>query len=610
MSNRTRVSGMYSGIDTEGLVQQLVEAKRLKVTKATKDQSRITYQQDAWKDLNSKLKNLKSKFDNLRFSSAYAKMTTEVSDSSIASVVTSDGAMKAAQTLEVNKLAKAGYMTGAELKASDGSKVTSGTKLSDLGIETGSEFSITVGGKEKKIQIKEGMTVGSLTNALSSAGVNAKFDSATQRIFIGSKDTGKAYDFNLTASDENGNKALAALGLTSESYSYKEGSAVEALKGGDAGSKTLGSLTGSSFSELGLTVNGKRVTFDSDMTVDDFLAKLKENGVDASLDQKTGKISFPEGSVANRGTSGEALLSALGLGADQIETKTVGGGAAKVDGQDAEISLNGATFTSNSNTFNVNGLTITAKAETQVGRPVTLNTTKDTSAIYDTVKDVVKAYSELINEMDKLYNADTKTKYDPLTDEEKSAMTEYEIEKWEEKLKEQVLAKDATIGNLSNSFSTIMSQGFDIGGKTMYLFDFGIETAGYFNAADNEKNALHIKGDEDDPLFANETNKLKEMIASDPDAVSKFFAKLSDAMYKKMDELSSRVPGYRSFGSFFEDSRLKADYDDYTAKIEDMEKKLSDYEDKWYARFSKMETAMAKMQSNQNAISGLFGGGS
>jgi flagellar hook-associated protein 2 len=599
---------MYSGIDTEGLVQQLVEAKRLKVTKATKDQSRITYQQDAWKDLNSKLKNLKSKFDNLRFSSAYAKMTTEVSDSSIASVVTSDGAMKAAQTLEVNKLAKAGYMTGAELKASDGSKVTSGTKLSDLGIETGSEFSITVGGKEKKIQIKEGMTVGSLTNALSSAGVNAKFDSATQRIFIGSKDTGKAYDFNLTASDENGNKALAALGLTSESYSYKEGSAVEALKGGDAGSKTLGSLTGSSFSELGLTVNGKRVTFDSDMTVDDFLAKLKENGVDASLDQKTGKISFPEGSVANRGTSGEALLSALGLGADQIETKTVGGGAAKVDGQDAEISLNGATFTSNSNTFNVNGLTITAKAETQVGRPVTLNTTKDTSAIYDTVKDVVKAYSELINEMDKLYNADTKTKYDPLTDEEKSAMTEYEIEKWEEKLKEQVLAKDSTIGNLSNSFSAIMSQGFEIGGKTMYLFDFGIETASYFNAPDNEKNALHIKGDEDDSLFANETNKLKEMIASDPDAVSSFFAKLSDAMYKKMDELSSKVPGYRSYGNFFEDTRLKSDYDDYKTKIEDMEKKLSDYEDKWYNRFAKMETAMAKMQSNQNAISGLFGG--
>ena len=38
------------------------------------------------------------------------------------------------------------------------------------------------------------------------------------------------------------------------------------------------------------------------------------------------------------------------------------------------------------------------------------------------------------------------------------------------------------------------------------------------------------------------------------------------------------------------------------------EEKLADYEDKWYKKFSAMETAMAKMQSNANAITGLLGG--
>ena len=47
---------------------------------------------------------------------------------------------------------------------------------------------------------------------------------------------------------------------------------------------------------------------------------------------------------------------------------------------------------------------------------------------------------------------------------------------------------------------------------------------------------------------------------------------------------------------------------DYTSKIADLEEKLKDYEDKWYSKFSKMETALAKMQSNASAITGLLGG--
>ena len=53
---------------------------------------------------------------------------------------------------------------------------------------------------------------------------------------------------------------------------------------------------------------------------------------------------------------------------------------------------------------------------------------------------------------------------------------------------------------------------------------------------------------------------------------------------------------------------MKEDYDDYTSKIKTLEEKLADYEDKWYAKFSAMETAMAKMQSNTSAVTALLGG--
>ena len=56
------------------------------------------------------------------------------------------------------------------------------------------------------------------------------------------------------------------------------------------------------------------------------------------------------------------------------------------------------------------------------------------------------------------------------------------------------------------------------------------------------------------------------------------------------------------------DKKIKSDYDSYNSKIAELEEKLNAYEDKWYAKFAKMETAMAKMQSNTSAISAMLGG--
>ena len=141
----------------------------------------------------------------------------------------------------------------------------------------------------------------------------------------------------------------------------------------------------------------------------------------------------------------------------------------------------------------------------------------------------------------------------------------------------------------------------------MVMFIF-INTLGYFNAADNEKGAYHIDGDADDANTSGNTDKLKAMIASDPDKVADFFSQLSQKLYSKLGELSKSVDGYSSFNSFYADKKMKEDYNSYTSKIKDLEQKLTDYEDQWYAKFAAMETAMAKMQSNVSAVTGLLGG--
>ena len=289
------------------------------------------------------------------------------------------------------------------------------------------------------------------------------------------------------------------------------------------------------------------------------------------------------------------------------ESKPANERAVKTDGQDAEILLNGATFTADSNTFEINGLTITCKGLTTGGEKITLTTENDVSGIYDMIKGFIKEYGELINEMDKLYNADSAKGYDPLTDDEKDSMSESEVEKWETKIKDSLLRRDSTLNTVSSAMKEIMASGFSVNGKTMYLSDFGIETLGYFTAADNEKNAYHINGDADDDNVKSKTNTLQEMISTDPDSVVSFFTQLGKSMNAKLKSLRGRTE-FSSINTVYDDRKMKEEYDNYTTKIKEAEEKLQDYEDKWYKKFSAMETALAKLQSNSSAVTSLLGG--
>lgn len=277
----------------------------------------------------------------------------------------------------------------------------------------------------------------------------------------------------------------------------------------------------------------------------------------------------------------------------------------KVVGEDAKIEVDGVTYYSHNDTLTVNGMTITAMEETD--KPVTVSTTNDTEGVYNMIKDFIKAYSELINEMDSLYNAESAKGYDPLLTEEKDALTDSEVEEWEKKIKDSILRRDATLSDISSALKMDMMKGFQIGGQTVYLSDFGIETLGYFNAPDNERNAYHINGDPDDPKTKNNKDYLTSLINNNPDAVMNFFVGLTNTLHDTLQDKMSATK-MSSALTFYNDKKMKEDYDDYTDKIKKQEEKLNAYIDKWYAKFSAMETALAKLESKNNSLASLFGG--
>lgn len=507
-----RITGLNSGLDTDSIVQELVSAYRTKQDKYTKEQTKLSWKQDSWKEMNTKIYSFYSKsLSNMRWQGNFTgKKKTTVSDSTKATVSADSSVINGTQTLKINQLATAGYLTGSELKTASGDKIDRNTTLSSLGVQNGS-LKLTIGGETKTVEVNSDMKVSDLLSALKEQGLTANFDAGQQRFFISSSASGTSNDFNFVTDNASSLAILEKLGLaTKENY--------------EAAGQTP--------------------------AADEQLAK-------------------------------------------------------KADASNAEIELNGAVFTGDSNDFSINGLNITA---TGVSDLMTITTATDVDGIYDMIKGFFSEYNTLMNAMESAYNAESAKGYEPLTDDEKSELSDKEVEKWEQKIKDSLLRRDETLRSVMSGMSMAMSKTYEINGKSYSLSSFGIKTAGYFTKTKNESYAYHIDGDADDPTSEGNADRLKKAIAEDPDAVAEFFTSLAKDVYDNLGEQMKAKKGISSSFTVYNDLQMQSEYDEYTKTIKKWEEKLKDLEESYYKKFSAMEQALAQLQSQTNSLTSLLGG--
>ena len=273
-----------------------------------------------------------------------------------------------------------------------------------------------------------------------------------------------------------------------------------------------------------------------------------------------------------------------------------------VKASDSEILLNGAKMTSSSSTVSVNGLSIELTGLTKAGEPLTLSVSSDTDAVYNTIKNFFTEYNALMKEMNELYDADTAKGYEPLTSEQKKEMSDDDIKLWEDKIKASLLRGDSSLGSVRSAMRNTMMSQVTYNGKTYSLASFGICTSTDYT----EGGLYHIYGDADDSVYADKDDKLKKALEEDPDAVVNV---LSDIFGNLRKTMSDKMAGSKvsSTQTFYSDIKMKDDIKDYEKQIKEWETKLADMEDAYYRKFTAMETALAKLQSQQSSLSGLLG---
>lgn len=648
-----RMTGLASGLDTESLVKQLSDAYQTKVDNAKKKQTKAEWKKEAWASLNTKLMDFyKGALNTFKSAGTYNSKQVNGTLSGV-KVTANSKAVSGNHKIQVKSTANAQMWTGHKINkgtytASSYTAITdTSKKISELYDKNGYSIQNALNGSSFTVQntedgskvdvninIDENTTVDDLlrdiNTQLNGTGLKASMtkggltftnETATETTdpATGTATYSGGHSLTITAANETSAKALgltydaSGKGMTVKSKSEISGNEVNTVSGSAfAYDKQVNADTditgGSKLIDLGIAqgasikVNGTEIVVDRTTTLDSLASAMAKTGINASYDTNQGRfyLSSKNTGVENAFTveSDDATLAALGL-------DLADGEAGKIDASDASLVYNGVEYTQATNSFNINGLTMDVSS---VGGEQAFSVDTDVDGIYDKVKSFVKEYNTLISEMNKLYDASSSRGYEPLTSDEKDAMTDEDIKNWEDKIKGSLLRRDSTISTLLTSMRTTLNKSVEVtnsdGTTSRYaLSSFGIVTSDY-----TEKGQLHIQGNADDSDFAGLDDKLKAAISDNPEALMKTLTTLGDEIYKNFQSSMKRVVGVRSSLTFYNDLEMDDDIKNYKEDVTSLQEKLQDEQDKYYKQFSSMETALTKLQSQQTYISQLFGG--
>ncbi|MGM7634535.1 flagellar hook-associated protein 2 [Bacillus sp. Hm123] len=354
---------------------------------------------------------------------------------------------------------------------------------------------------------------------------------------------------------------------------------------------------------------GIEVKIDPDETLDSFMKKVNEQtGVTMFYDSYSQQISMTAKHSGDVFGKDEISLS----GADDLVSKLeLGKGVASyTEGANAKFILNGLETQRSSNTFTIGGVEYSLKA---VGK-TNFTSTTDVDKVYDTIKSFVDQYNELIAKVNGETDEKRYRSYQPLTKEQREAMSDKEVELWEEKARSGTLRGDAVLRSGVNKMRFDLSTPVkDLPTELNQLSDIGITTS---------KNYL------DKGKLVIDDKKLKEAIAKDPNAIYKLFAndpkpitdgsgkekpnveemglarRLRETLKGTMELVEKKAGKSFDVGNEYALGKTLDGIDD---RITSFERKLIQIEDRYWRQFTAMEKAIQRSNEQSMFLMNQFG---
>lgn len=356
-----------------------------------------------------------------------------------------------------------------------------------------------------------------------------------------------------------------------------------------------------------------QIEYTLDMTVDEFVKKLNNSSAGVTAIFENGKLSITAkntGDVKNGAeivvTSGVEVFKAFNMPNTEsiVDPYAVQTLDLATNGKNAEFTINGITTERASNTFSINGYSISLKQTFDNSTsPVTLTSTTNVDDIVSKIKEFVDTYNGLVKEFNDKIKESKYRDYPPLTKAQREELDEKEIEKWEEKAKSGLLRGDSIIRDGLSKMRALVYETNTAVNNPKYntLFSIGITTTKNYN---------------DGGTLELDEEKLKKALEEDPDAVATlftnnaaksdgtsndrgYFLKLRDEMANIKEKIEKKA------------GRSTMTENQYTIgkSLRDIEKRINTWTDKLKSiedRYWKQFTAMEKAINRANMQASMF----
>ena len=642
-SSPTRMMGLSSGLDTDSLIQQTLKVHQMRIDAQMRQRTILQWKQETFSGIKDQITSFKNTFlSNL---GSMTMMQSKAYNSTIASLSKSSNAFSIATTVnssvgsikigKIKSLAKGATISSAAGVSNDKNGFLSSQRLDSLAfvggkINFGADYTtvrindtdmtllksdandaFTGSQWESKITLSDGTGItlrksDSGDYSYSEDGVNF-----TDISFIDDK-----FSVQL-GTDGEGNPVNLELKKTSSGQiSFND----RTLAFTKEGTVKAGQLQGSKLvkyedgqilydnkalefaGDARIKINDKDITLKSNMTLNQMISTINNTSginVTMSYDRLTDKFkleskTIDDGEKIKVSDEGSNALRLLGLNGDEND------GSISQVGTKAVLVIDGVDVERNSNSFDYRGMRITLHMTSEDAGETSNEDTivtfkRDATEAVNNIKKFIEAYNSIIKRIEGLVQERKKSgeaSYGPLTDEEKSVMSEKQITEWEAIAKKGILRNDNGLQRLASSLRSSFYESVQSAG--MSPSEIGLTTGSFFDGTGGQ-----IIIDED---------KLRAALEENPEKVSDIFAGTSGnrGLLWRMNSLMSDYVNESQTRTMMS---LESSIKRANEQMLKMQEKMYAEEDKLYRQFAAMETAMSKLQSQGDWMTSMLGGG-
>jgi flagellar hook-associated protein 2 len=365
----------------------------------------------------------------------------------------------------------------------------------------------------------------------------------------------------------------------------------------------------------------KQFSISSSDTLNDVINKINDssNGlnVQASWDSTLKRFYLtstqPGQTVTAQDTGGNLMQQLFG------GTEPSGGYTAS--GTDAAVTVDGTSYTFDSNQFTINGVSYSLVGKTDAA---TVTVSNNTSAVVSTIQSFVTAYNNTLTDINNMLTQKVYSGYTPLTQDaiNTKGLDSTQIDDWNTKAQSGQLNSDPLLQRVLNDLSDSMSTPVSGLSGTVTVSNGSQQVT----ATANQMGVIGLTTSSSYTGYGQltlDTNKLTQALQSNPQAVMALFTTSLDSsgnlisnssqqglatrLYNTLTNSISEITDKAgSSGELYDTSFIGQEISSDNTQTSTWNTRLNDLESKYYTEYDAMEQTLSQMNSESSWLTQMF----